>query len=219
MRLLLKSFIAVVGLLLVNGSARADYQFTFANSSGVAETNFNVAVGQTVSIQVYLTQTGSTTTLSNGPGLTAGGVQLTGFNTAFTNVTGITANDSTTSSSTAFDADNTYTNIPNAKLVVAKDNSSVGLTNSAGSILLGTFTFTGISAGTTSTVTANPFPGENINLLAGSPPTSIDSLISNSSAVITVTAVPEPGTLVLTGLMAVGIAGGFVRRSRSKVEV
>jgi hypothetical protein len=46
--------------------------------------------------------------------------------------------------------------------------------------------------------------------------TVIDGLISNANLAITVTAVPEPGTLVLTGLLAGGVAGAGVRRLRRR---
>jgi hypothetical protein len=83
----------------------------------------------------------------------------------------------------------------------------------AGAILLGTFTFTGVSAGSTLTLTAQPHPAPFQNNILGDG-TQIDPLIANSSAVITVTAVPEPSTLVLTGLTASVIGFGRWRRRR-----
>jgi hypothetical protein len=85
------------------------------------------------------------------------------------------------------------------------------------SILIGTFTFTGLSAGNTS-VTTTPFamasPADN-NVLADN--TVLDSLIQNAAAVITV--VPEPGSFVLGGFAAATIGLGAWRRWRMKKQI
>jgi hypothetical protein len=93
-------------------------------------------------------------------------------------------------------------------------NSSPVFTGSgadANRILLGTFTFTGLSNGTGVVVTTLPDPSgaNNVDGMGN----VLDSMISNSSTTITV--VPEPGTLLLTGLLAAGgLTGAAWRRMR-----
>jgi hypothetical protein len=208
-------------LALTADSVRADYQFTFDS------TNYTVGVGQTVNINLYLTQTGSTTGLSS-TGLQSGGVQLN-YNTTYVGNSLITPNNNTYSGSApiGFDPANNTAIIGNGSNGLAIGQSALvvgqlgsespvkagsGSPNTSNSILLGTFQFTGVSAGSSLTLTSAAFPGSDVNVLADG--TVIDSLIANSSAVITVTAVPEPGTMILGGLLASGIAGGYLRRRR-----
>jgi PEP-CTERM motif len=84
-------------------------------------------------------------------------------------------------------------------------------------IFLGNFTYTGVSVGQTLTITA--LPGLGPDNVLGDGVTDIDSylLANTTSALITVTAVPEPGTMVLGGLLATGILGGYLRRLRKPV--
>jgi hypothetical protein len=82
---------------------------------------------------------------------------------------------------------------------------------STNSILLGTFTFTGVTAGQSTLSTTSLLGSGSDNTLADG--TSIDNLISNSSAIIAVNAVPEPSTLLLGGLLATGIAARRLRRN------
>jgi hypothetical protein len=213
---------------LAAGPARADYQFTFATAGGVFTNNFtiNPNLGQTtVDIRVYLTQTATgsdTTGITTGPGLNQAGIQLNTSGPGIATVTGVTPND--TAHGGPFNATNTTTGTgASAFLTEGFTSPSTGLTATAtntllpnatagaNSVYLGTFTFTAGSAGTTSTVSVVPSPGQ-FNFLADG--TVIDSLISNSTATISVTAVPEPGTVVLSGLLATGIAGGMWRRAR-----
>jgi hypothetical protein len=193
------------------GAARADYSFVFADGSGTVSNNFTVNQGSTVDIRVYLTQSGADTGLSSS-GLQAGGVQLN-FNQAIANV----ASSSAITPNPAFDANSKSVGTGTATLNVNQVLTAPVVAPTSGAdanrVLLGTFTFSGISGGTTATFTTDPHPGLNDNVLGNG--TVLDSLIHNSSAVITV-AVPEPGTLVLTGLIATGVAGTAIRRVRRK---
>jgi len=220
MRLLFSSLIVVVVLAFTSATSRAGYEYTFDAS------NYTVAVGSTVNVNVYLTQTGSDTGLS-ATSLASGGVQLN-YNPAFVANNAISPNNTTSSGSspTGFDSSNNITTIGNGSNGLPVGSSLVGVSqnippesavkagsgspNTSTSILLGTFQFTGVSAGTSLIVSTNSFPGQDVNVLADG--TVLDGMISNSSAVITVTAVPEPGTLALTGLLVTGIAGGYLRR-------
>jgi hypothetical protein len=205
-------FLAVVSLALATGgNARAGYTFLFTDSSGVAQSAFSVNQGSTIDIRVYLMQTGSDTGLS-ASGLSQGGIQLN-YNGSIAGV----ANGSAVTANPAFtDTPTVSVTANSASLNVATLNGSGVMAPTSGAdanrILLGTFTFTGVSAGTTTALTADPHPNPLIgdNVLANG--TVLDSVIANSSVAISV--VPEPGTLVLTGLLATGIVGGAVRRLR-----
>jgi hypothetical protein len=203
--------LAAVAVLFGGGAARADYSFVFADGSGNAQSNFTVAQGSTVDVRVYLVQSGTSTGLSSS-GLASGGVGLT-FNQSVVNL----ADASKITPNSAFDANSKNLGAGSASLNVSQVLNAPITAPTTGTdanrILLGTFTFSGVSAGTSLTVTADPHPGAvNDNVLGDG--TALDALIHNSSAVITVTAVPEPGTLVLTGLLATGMAAGVTRRLR-----
>ncbi len=213
MRALIFSLATVMGLLLTGGGVRADYAFEFATSSGTATNSFTVNAGSSIVVDVYLTQNGTGT--SNGLntlGLLQAGVQLNTQNPNVANVTSTTYNS-------AFEAGSTTTgsnaSITEGQIILPPVTSP---TNDPNRILLGQFTFTASSgAGGQSTLSVTTLPGSpgGDNILGDG--TVIDSLISNSSAVITVNAVPEPSTLLLTGLAAGGIAAGFTRRKRHAI--
>src|SRR5262249_25596421 len=82
----------------------------------------------------------------------------------------------------------------------------------ANRILLGTFTFSGLSARSAATVSAFP-DSKSANNVDGAN-NNLDSLINQSSAAITVVAVPEPSTLLLCGLGVVALGVGAWRRRR-----
>jgi hypothetical protein len=210
MRIRLLFALSLVSLLWAGSRANADYQFVFTDSTGTAGSNFSVAAGSTVDIRVYLAQTGSDTGLS-ATGLNAAGAKLT-FDQTVANV----ASTSAITPSGAWDNSFKSVGTGSASLNVTQDSGTGALKapttgTDANRVLIGTFTFTGVSAGNTLAVTADPHPGSDDNVLADG--TVLDSLIVNSSAVITV-AVPEPGTLLLTGLLACGFAGAAWSRRR-----
>jgi hypothetical protein len=209
----IRYLLVVAVLTLLPGRGSADYIFEFFDPvAGTFTNNFTLNVGASANVQVYLAQTGSTTTLTTGPGLKAGGVALS-FNQTIANVTSTSA----ISPSSAFDTSTKSVGTGTAGLNVFQTTSSPVLAPTTGptanAILLGTFTFTGVSAGSTLALTAEPHPAPFQNNVLGDG-TGIDSLIANSSAVITVVAVPEPGSLVLTGLAASAISLGIWRRRR-----
>jgi hypothetical protein len=200
--------LAALGLLAWCSPSWADYTFQFADSSGTAQNAFNVGVGQTIDIRVYILETGGGTNLQS-LGLSSAGVKLNTNTSSVANVTGVTPNS-------AFDSGASTGTGANA-FVSEFSSSSVNAPGSgadANRVLVGTFTFTGVSVGQTLTVTA--LPGLDPDNVLGDGTTSIDDALSGNatSAVITVAAVPEPGTLLLVGLAAAGIAGAGLRRSR-----
>ena len=200
--------------LLQAGAARADYTFQFTDQNGNLTSAFTVAVGATITVDVWLKESNGATALQT-PGLNNGGVSLS-YNQSIANVTALAGNS-------AFDTQQPSIT-PGKASVNDTQVISGGITApSSGAntdrILLGAFTFTGVSAGTTTALTSTPHAGSSPpisdNNLADSPNyTSIDSLIANANASITVTAVPEPGTLVLTGLLASLMGVGAWRRRR-----
>jgi hypothetical protein len=207
--------LAAVLFALMPGRAAAGYAFQFADSGGNYTNNFSTTVGQTVAVEVFLVQSGGSTGLTS-TGLTAGGVSLS-FNQAIANV----PNTGAITPNPAFDNSTTSVGTGIAKLNVNSDVGPVFAPTTgpnAGAILLGTFTFTGVSGGTTSVTTGLPqAPPFQNNVLGDG--TLLDGIIANSSAVITV-AVPEPGTLVLTSVLAFGgLAGAVWRRYRRREAV
>lgn len=210
MRSLLLALAVCTALLLPGSAARADYAFQF-DLNGTPQNAFTVGVGQTVNVQVYLVQDNAGT--SNGlssQGLSSAGVQLNTANPAITTVTAVTGNS-------GFDLQN---NTPGASAKVSEsillNNPVFPATGDPNRILIGTFTFTGLTAGSTVTVSALPGSGGDNTLGDG---TNIDSFISTSSAAITVQAVPEPGAMILSGMAVAGFVAGVVRRRfRRKAE-
>jgi hypothetical protein len=210
MRTRLLCVLAALTLMFAGSRAEAGYQFVFTDASGNAANAFTVAQGSTIDVRVYLVQTSPDTGLS-ATGLDAAGTKLT-FNQAIANV----ASASAITANPAFDFSVKSTGTGTATLNASQDSGSAPVTApttgaDANRVLIGTFTFTGVSAGTTSVVTSDPHPLSDDNVLHDA--TVLDSVIANSSVAITV-AVPEPGTLVLTGLWAAGLAVAGARRPR-----
>jgi hypothetical protein len=208
--------IALAATLLLAGAARADFQYEFAQG-GTVGTSFSVAQGSTIDIQVYLLQTNGPTTNSTNltaKGLSFGGVALQYSASAPFSIASTSAITPNSAFSTSSPALSTSSGTTTASLQLQNDSPVFAPTTgtNAGAILLGTFTFTGSSVGTSTTVSALP-NANGANNVDGAG-TNLDSLIANSSASITVTAVPEPGSVVLTGLLALGIAGAARRRLR-----
>jgi hypothetical protein len=213
MRIRFLGLLALPLLLLAAGGARADFTFQYTDGSGntVTSNSFSVAQGSTINIRVYLLETNGETRLQS-PGLISGGAQLN-YNQSIANVTTLTGNSS---------FNNTVTPSIGTGNAAIRETSTTAVTapssgTDANRILLGTFTFTGVSAGSTLVKTSIPDAGTSVsdNVLNDSPTfTSIDGLINLPNASITVTAVPEPGSLALSALCAGGMCGLLVRRLR-----
>lgn len=213
---LLPLLAALAGLGVTADAARAGYEFRFADAAGnfTNSFSFDATVTPTIDIRVYLVQTGGDTGLSD-TGLVSSGVKL-----SYSGTVAAVADTGNVFGNAAFDdTPNKTVTATEAALRQATDlNPAVKAATSgadANRVLIGTFRFTGLAVGSDLALTLDPnaAPVGNNVLDDG---TVLDSLIANDTAVITVTAVPEPGTLALAGLLAVGVAGGAARRVRRR---
>jgi hypothetical protein len=201
--------LTALALLMFTGTTRADLAWQFTDSSGnvVAGNNFTVGQGQTVGINVYLLEFNGGTILSTQK-LASAGVQLDGNNgnAAVNSAANITPNP-------AFDdftrSVNTSTNT--ATLNVGLIANPVVSPDAQNRVLIGTFAFSGNTIGSTTAVTVDPHPSADTVTGTG---TVLDALINNSTATITVVAVPEPNSMLLTGVAAaaLGVVVGLRRR-------
>jgi hypothetical protein len=218
--------LAVIAVVLSGGRVHADYTYTFTDQSGNSGSAFNVGAGQTVTIDVYLTQNNSgTSNVLSSQGLNQAGVQMSVSNSSVATVSSVTPY--LTSNTSAFSQN---ANIQNSSAFEGGNGSTGGggssgtltvgqvlnapVTTSSNSILLGSFTFTaqgtpGQSTLSFTTIPSNP-GGENISGTGA----DLDPYITDTSISITVVAVPEPGPLLLGGLLSLGIVCACYLRRR-----
>jgi hypothetical protein len=192
--------------LLAGAAARADFTYQFADSTGAAANTFSVQQGATVDVRVYILATGSDTLTNNG--LTAAGVTLNTTSPGVANVTAVAANTA--------QFNNGHSTTTGSSASVSEFASAPVTSSGTGAsdrVLVGTFTFTGATVGQTLTISAVPGLSPD-NVRADN--SNIDTQLTNNaaSAFITVTAVPEPGTLALTGTLVLGMTGAALRRIR-----
>jgi hypothetical protein len=201
--------------LVLAGSSQAALVFEFA-VGGTPQTSIDIGgVGQTVDIQVYLSQTGGTTILTD-EGLFTAGIQV-----SFNNPGGIAAVQVAGDIQQNPDFDDPFilsqaVTATTADLNQATDPSSPFVYPVNDRIWLGTFTFTGLALGTTTIGVTDLDSGfEDILTGVGN---SLDGLITPGSATLTVT--PEPGTVGLSLLVfgAASVVSAYrARRRRSKL--
>jgi hypothetical protein len=217
--------VALLGCLVLSRPARAQYTYEFAEA-GTFSSSFTVAQGSTVAVQVYLVGTnsaGNNNLASNG--LSSGGVGLQyATNGPFT-IPGASSNNPNIVGNPAFgNSNNSVVNGGNGQFgtgntsTATVQNTSFGTpvypsttdANGNNAVLLGTFTFTGVSPASGTTIAVTPSSVSNVDG-AGN---ALDSMITSSSFSITVTAVPEPGSLMLTSLAASVLGLGVWKRRR-----
>jgi len=223
MRFRFPTIVALLTLLLTGGAVRADYTYVFTDTTGAVSGNYTVAQGSNISVEVWLYQDGNNGASNNKlitPGLNSGAVYLTA-NTppGIVTVNSVTAN--TTANSGQFDSSAGTSNTSNTvTLTVEQVLNSAVTAPSAGAnanrILLGTVSFAGTMAGSTLSVSAVPTPNDPPNYNVAGDNSVLDPLIASSSFTITVTAVPEPGPMILSALGAAGMAFGAWRCRRGR---
>jgi hypothetical protein len=217
-------------------------------------------VGGTAQVAVYLKQTGGTvgaaptgTGLFSQLGSESLGVRLVYNNPAITRVpsnsaANITANagfdflqrgGSTSTPPNGPAANNTTDTSTNAALVESLLSNPVvfpgaedptGAAGNAVRILVGTFTLTGLSQGTTNVIAEDPFTVGNNNLTGPNPTSAppdgahgevmLDQFLTDYktgspsfASLSVIVGVPEPGTMALCGVAAAGFAAWRRRRA------
>jgi hypothetical protein len=211
---------APLALLCAAQPSSAQIVYEFANSSGVAQTSFSMAPNSTLSIQVFLHElTAGAPTLNSEGGLGSGAVRV-----QFGNPAGIAS--VLTPADITVPAPNPWafgtgsigagTNANSAAIADAALLSGV-LPDANGRVLLGTFLFHSTAATGSTTLAAvdwgpADYDTSSFNSTGGVPNINYDPLLVPGSATLTVTGVPEPTSLALAGLAAVGMA---IRRRRN----
>jgi hypothetical protein len=214
MRPFLLSVAAALAALFTGTAARADYVYEF-DSGSTPMSSFTVAAGSTVTVNVYLKELDTNGTLQS-QGLQSAGVNVISDAPSAASVASASAiaanpgfanqSNSVSGGTATLQADN----FGNANIVFPASGDP-------NRILLGSFTFTGNAAGTANLTAQNIDPTGEFSYNVTGSGNSLDSLISNGTATITVTAVPEPGGLLLGGLAAAGLGVGAWRRWRKRV--
>jgi hypothetical protein len=218
--------LAAAGLLLPARLAQAQIIYEFANgTTGAAQSSFTVPAGGTIPISVYIheTATGAPTLNSQG-GLGTAAVRVT-----FNSPAGVAAVQTTADIVSpvppwdlATPTIGSGANANTAALTVGKLVAPGVLPNTQGRVLLGTFTLHALTSGTVNLSAVNPnsagYNTSSFNATGGVPNINYDPLLQPGAATLTVSPVPEPGSLVLAGLAAVGLAAARRRRAKTPVS-
>jgi PEP-CTERM motif len=211
---------APLALLCAAQPSNAQIVYEFANSSGVAQTSFSMGTNSTLAIQVFIHElTAGAPTLNSQGGLGSGAVRVRFNNPAGIAAVLTTADVTPAVPPFAFAGTPQFGSGANANTVSLADGAlSTGvLPDAQGRVLLGTFVFhSNAATGSTTLAAVDPtssaFDTSSFNSTGGFPNIDYDPLLVAGSATLTVTGVPEPTSLVLAGLAAVGMA---LRRRRS----
>lgn len=232
--------IALASCAFLTGPVGAAVSYQYVTDQTTYSANPGASVTVQVFLLETLTS-GSQSVINGDNGLFGAGVGLQQTGTVPTNATiisSISTNQSTIGvgggfgPGSGFDQTNVATNGSNAALVesIAVGTANGPTTDANGKILLGTVTLTAGAAGTTTTFSVTSFAhssnslaqtlgegntitnhsGFDLDKDSSSPSFSGANDITNT---FTVTAVPEPGTLLLCGLAVCGGAfGAYLRR-------
>jgi hypothetical protein len=215
----MRSYTAAIATVLILAAGRADagYQFVFGDTSGNLKTNFdlNYKTSTFVDVNVYLQATG-TTDISN---LRTNGLKTFGVQLGYTGVNAkvVSAASPNIKTNAAFgDVEAVFVTPTSATANDLINGGTANVTAGAADdkILLATFRFTGFADGLMTIGTADPDVNFGVDDTIDGNNVVLDALIANTNATITVTNVPEPGTLALGGVLAAGLAAARLRRAR-----
>ena len=196
-------------LLFMSSQAQADIVYQFD------ATNYSVAPGATVDVEVFIVQTGNTT---NDPvDLSTDGLESAGVRVFFDGNPPTDRAEVLSTGNITFNPQFDDSTLQESDVM---PGISAGLADSINftanpvtgtNILVGTFTFTaGLVPGEVTNLRATDF-GDFDDTIAGDANfTPLDDIIVDGVATITVTAIPEPGSMIF--LAGIGLVIGLRRR-------
>ena len=212
---LLMTLVFTLLLLSLRSTAQADLILGFAQGNSFT-TSFSKAPNSTLTLQLILTQSNGETRLTN-PGLAIADFQVAidGVNvapTAFTFGTGFVNDTSTNSGITGLS-----TRIAEFESSLTGNNGVTANLDSNGdttldSVLLGTVTYNigVLASGNYNLTIVKRTEFGAFSIAAPGLPLDVTNLVSNGSATLTITAVPEPSSAVF--LILGGLLGCVARR-------
>ena len=194
-------------LLFMSSQAQADIVYQFD------ATNYSVAPGATVDVEVFIVQTGNTT---NDPvdlstdGLESAAVRVFFDGNPPTDRAEVLSTGNITFNPQFGDSALQESDVMPGISAGLADSIFVSNPVTGTNILVGTFTFTaGLVPGEVTNLRATDF-GDFDDTIAGDANfTPLDDIIVDGVATITVTAIPEPGSMIFAGI---GLVIGLRRR-------
>ena len=196
-------------LLFMSSQAQADIVYQFD------ATNYSVAPGATVDVEVFIVQTGNTT---NDPvdlstdGLESAAVRVFFDGNPPTDRAEVLSTGNITFNPQFDDSTLQESDVmPGISAGLADSINFVANPVTGTNILVGTFTFTaGLVPGEVTNLRATDFGDFDDTIAGDANLTALDDIIVDGVATITVTAIPEPGSMIF--LAGIGLVIGLRRR-------
>ena len=195
-------------LLFMSSQAQADIVYQFD------ATNYSVAPGATVDVEVFIVQTGNTT---NDPvdlstdGLESAGVRVFFDGNPPTDRAEVLSTGNITFNPQFGDSALEQSDVMPGISAGLADSIFVANPVTGTNILVGTFTFTaGLVPGEVTNLRATDFGDFDDTIAGDANLTPLDDIIVDGVATITVTAIPEPGSMIF--LAGIGLVIGLRRR-------
>ena len=196
-------------LLFMSSQAQADIVYQFD------ATNYSVAPGATVDVEVFIVQTGNTT---NDPvdlstdGLESAAVRVFFDGNPPTDRAEVLSTGNITFNPQFDDIALEQSDVvPGISAGLADSINFVANPVTGTNILVGTFTFTaGLVPGEVTNLRATDFGDFDDTIAGDANLTALDDIIVDGVATITVTAIPEPGSMIF--LAGIGLVIGLRRR-------
>ena len=194
-------------LLFMSSQAQADIVYQFD------ATNYSVAPGATVDVEVFIVQTGNTT---NDPvdlstdGLESAAVRVFFDGNPPTDRAEVLSTGNITFNPQFDDIALEQSDVMPGISAGLADSIFVSNPVTGTNILVGTFTFTaGLVPGEVTNLRATDFGDFDDTIAGDANLTPLDDIIVDGVATITVTAIPEPGSMIFAGI---GLVIGLRRR-------